>query len=100
MTVGSRRAGVLRPNGTLITYGDGPEVHQDTVQCCHCGRHWIWLPGSGRQRGFCTKCNGITCGNAKCDVCVPAEQQMENLENNRDVLYRPIVSSVVWSGKK
>jgi hypothetical protein len=95
MGVGTRKASVLRPAGTLHSFDcDGPEVHQDTVQCCHCGRHWPWVPGTGEKRGFCLKCNGITCGNSRCDKCVPAEQQIENMEAGRPVLYRPIVSSV------
>jgi len=95
MSVGPQKAGVLRPHGTLITFNcDGPELEQDTVQCCHCGRHWVWVPGSGRKRGFCTQCNGITCGSAQCDKCVPIEQQLENIEKDRDVLFRPIIAPV------
>jgi hypothetical protein len=95
MAVGAREASVLRPHGTLITFDcDGPEQEHDTVQCCHCGRHWIFVAGSGKKRGFCVQCNGITCGNPVCDRCVPIEQQIENMEKHRDPFYRPIVSTV------
>ncbi|MCC6419930.1 MAG: hypothetical protein IT429_16975 [Gemmataceae bacterium] len=55
-------------------------VQRDTVQCCHCGRIWLWQPGSGRRRGFCTLCGGLTCGTGACDRCVPMEQMIENME--------------------
>jgi hypothetical protein len=66
----------------------------DTVQCCHCGRQWVYQKGSGRKRGFCLRCKGITCGNANCDACVPFEQQLENSEAGRPLHHRPIIASV------
>jgi len=61
-----------------------------TLRCQHCGMHWIVMPGSGRRRGWCMSCNGPTCGKAECDACVPTEQQLENIEAGRDLLFRPI----------
>ena len=89
-----REHGVLKPHGTLITTPwDGPEVHQDTIQCVHCYRHWVYKPGSGKTRGFCTRCNGFVCG-PKCAECVPKEAKLENIEAGRDVMFRPVTISV------
>ena len=57
-----------------------------TYTCCHCGRVWIPKPGSGITRGFCTRCGARTCGDPACDVCVPLEQQLLNLEHGRHIL--------------
>ena len=43
----------------------------ETRQCVHCGRHWQYIPGSRKLRGFCTKCMGPTCGCKQCDPCIP-----------------------------
>jgi len=49
-----------------------PTIEHDTLQCMHCQRHWIVRPGSGRQRGWCLKCNGPLCGVEQCmKECVP-----------------------------
>ena len=53
-----------------------------TLQCVHCGAHWIPSPGSGLVRGYCGKCHGPICG-ANCVECVPKEQQLENMEAGR-----------------
>ncbi len=50
-----------------------------TIQCVHCGMHWVSQPGSGKTRGFCMRCNGPVCGK-KCAVCVPFEKQLEARE--------------------
>jgi hypothetical protein len=50
-----------------------------TVKCIHCGGMWEVKPGSGRVRGWCTKCNGPVCGPG-CAACVPFERQLENVE--------------------
>jgi len=91
------RASVTKPNGLIITtpWDGGPETQQDTVQCVHCGQHWVWekaiLSAIQGGLGFCTRCNGITCGDA-CQACVPQEQQLENIEAGRLDWkeYRPI----------
>lgn len=89
---------LLKPSGILITSHPDSDLCQiqDTVQCKHCGRHWIWIPGSGRRRGWCMNCNGFTCGSDLCDVCVPNEQLLENIEQGRRWDYRPIISSGGW----
>ena len=70
-----------RPKGhIIITPEFGPQIEFDTLQCVHCGRHWEVVPGSGRKRGWCLKCNGPTCGAQKCDECYPFEKQIEDAE--------------------
>lgn len=49
----------------------------ETLQCVHCGNHWIKVPGSGRRRGYCMKCHGVTCGIKECDECIPFEAKLE-----------------------
>lgn len=80
-------------NGTLIStpYGDDKVVQSDTAKCCHCGRVWQWVPGSGRKRGFCMRCGAMTCGNHACDTCIPEEQQLANLESGKPADHRPII---------
>lgn len=90
--------GPVKESGWLfITDPDSDKcVTIATVQCKHCGRHWLWKKGSGRKRGWCTRCNGFTCGNDLCDYCVPQEQLLENIEQGRDLAYRPIAVSSGW----
>lgn len=74
-------ATVRNPKGYgIITGANGDVIEFDTEQCCHCGRHFQMVKGSGRRRGFCLCCNKITCGNPKCDVCIPFEKQLEIME--------------------
>ena len=58
---------------------DGRQV-ADTLQCVHCGRHWVPEPGSGKVRGFCRCCMGPTCGAQKCDACLPFEKRLDLYE--------------------
>jgi len=63
-----------RPAGhIIIVEPDQPTIEFDTLQCVHCDRHWRVVPGSGRRRGWCMKCNGPHCGAEKCWTCRPAE---------------------------
>ena len=73
---------VAKPAGVVIEVGpDLPgQVHSDTVMCCHCGKHWVFRAGSGNKRGFCSRCNAITCGAKECDPCRPIEHQLEEIE--------------------
>jgi len=68
---------------------DRPLAELPTLQCVHCGRHFHLRPGSGRVRGYCARCNGPICGPG-CAECVPAEQQIENLEAGRPLHFRPV----------
>ena len=69
-----------KPNGYMVTNGPMGIVENDTTQCCHCNSHFIMKPGSGTIRGFCTKCHAITCGNPKCNPCVPFEEKLRLME--------------------
>lgn len=61
-----------KPAGHIIIVEPGvPTIERDTLQCVHCGMHWIVKPGSGRRRGWCLRCNGPHCGGEKCWECVP-----------------------------
>jgi len=61
-----------QPAGYIIIVDpDAPMIERDTLQCVHCGKHWIVIPGSGKTRGFCMKCNGVHCGGAACWECRP-----------------------------
>lgn len=60
--------------------GAGWTVTGETLRCVHCGGHWIMQPGSGRVRGFCTRCMGVVCGMRQCFSCVPEEQMLLNME--------------------
>jgi hypothetical protein len=71
---------VRKPSGHIII--EGSEV-ADTMKCVHCGHQWIPIKGSGRTRGFCTKCNGVTCGSPECMPCYPFEQRLDDYERNR-----------------
>lgn len=88
---GIPRCTVLRPNGYMVS--TSPEegiVEADTLQCVHCGCHWTVEPGSGKRRGYCSRCNGPVCGS-KCKACIPAEQQLENMEQGRPLDFRPTI---------
>lgn len=78
-------------NHILRDGGNGTEIHIETAsgkmlfesdlqQCVHCQYTWKYKPGSGILRGFCQKCNGVTCGRTACDTCYPKEQWVEDLE--------------------
>mgnify|MGYP001267728505 CR=1 FL=1 len=54
----------------------------------NCGMHWQVIPGSGRQRGWCMRCMGLTCGSKKCRECVPMEAQLEIMEGNKRTIGR------------
>lgn len=88
----------MRESGTIIVVDPGtdkPLLEVGTLQCCHCGGHWIPAPGSGRIRGFCQRCHGPVCGPG-CAECVPVEQYLENVEQGRPEWFRPIVVSSGW----
>jgi hypothetical protein len=76
-----------RPDGqeTLLDSSGGVEQF-DTKQCPHCGRHFRIAPGSpALARGeVCMRCGGkLTCGDPRCDVCVPFEARMDHLNGRR-----------------
>ncbi len=87
---------LLRPDGFIeITDLDGKITRQETVQCNHCGCHWVHNPGSGKIRGYCSKCNGYFCGPA-CAKCVPTEQLLENIEQGKPLDHRSTVVQIPY----
>lgn len=72
----------MRPDGYTIQETGGKPIEADTLQCRHCGRHWIVKPGSGAKRGWCLKCSGPLCGRRDCMTeCLPFEKRLELYEN-------------------
>lgn len=67
----------LRPHGHILIVGDNPTVEADTLQCCHCGGHFIVQLGSGRRRGFCMKCKAVHCGGQNCWTCRPYQKLVD-----------------------
>lgn len=66
-----------RASGELIITDDnGNETVKETMKCCHCQYTWILERGSGRVRGFCTKCNDVTCGSKECMSCIPFQKKL------------------------
>jgi hypothetical protein len=61
---------------------DGREVAH-TLQCPHCGGHFVSRRGSGARRTFCLRCMAVTCGNPACGPCVPFEIKLEAMEGRR-----------------
>ncbi len=74
----SKAIAVHKPSGHVIV--DGNQI-ADTVQCVHCGAHWVPIRGSGRVYGFCMNCNGKTCGRKSCHACVTSEKKLEIRES-------------------
>lgn len=54
-----------------------------TLQCPHCGMHFVMVRGSGKRRAFCVRCQAVTCGNHTCDVCIPLEARLEHAEGTK-----------------
>ena len=73
---------VRRPKGAIFV--DGVQV-ADTMQCCHCGSHFVPARGSGIKRGFCLLCGQVTCGGPKCDDHVPFEKKLDEYERGKRV---------------
>lgn len=72
---------VRKPKGhIIITPEFGQAEEYDTLCCVHCRRHWIVVPGSGIERGWCHQCAGPTCGANHCDRCLPYEKMIEQIE--------------------
>ena len=78
-----------RENGIVEFYTDHGTESYKTIQCKHCGVHWQYVRGSGKQRGYCTKCNGFLCGVKECvEECVPFEAQLELYEGNKTTILK------------
>ena len=71
--------------GVLVSraYAGGPEQQIDLVQCVHCQQVFPYVRNSGRDRGWCPNCKGITCGRKHCDPCVHWMQMLANMGAGR-----------------
>lgn len=80
---------VLKPHATIIITDPavGREIQRDVLQCKHCQTMWVVVPGSGRRRGFCTRCNGPTCGAEACDTCLHFEKRAEMIEAGKSIVF-------------
>lgn len=67
-----------KPHGVILV--DGKEV-ASTLQCPHCGGHFISRKGSGHRRTFCLRCQAVTCGNLACDPCRPFAAELQDFQN-------------------
>ena len=66
-----QRAGAITLDGVVVC---------ETLQCCHCQKHWPLRKGSGETRGFCMNCMQVTCGKDSCVPCVPWLKKCEMIE--------------------
>jgi len=62
---------------SITTQPDTPTAEFDYAQCCHCAKHFHIIAGSKIIRGFCQRCNAVTCGLTACMSCVHFEKKME-----------------------
>jgi hypothetical protein len=70
----------MREDGAIIIATPQGETQRTTLQCCHCGNHFVCVKGSGVQRGFCTLCNQVTCGAHRCMAHFPFEKKLDLIE--------------------
>ena len=80
LTGSQQSLALKKPKGAFLV--DGRHV-SDTAQCVHCSAQWEVIVGSGRRRGWCTKCNGMVCGSPNCDWCIPTEARLEAWEKGK-----------------
>lgn len=83
-----RRWTARRASYSIAVDPDNGTEEADWRQCCHCFRVWKIEPGSGKTRGYCSNCNGLTCGpdcqNAAPGECVPKEKWLDCVERGVD----------------
>jgi hypothetical protein len=71
----------MREDGLITIASEyGNVVEKPTLQCRHCGAHFVVVKGSGRIRGFCLACMGPTCGARKCIAHSPFEKRLDLVE--------------------
>ena len=71
-----------KPSGYFTAYdGRGNKIEGETRMCAHCQFKWQYIPGSGKRRGFCSRCNGMLCGKDLCmRYCIPYMDKIEAME--------------------
>ena len=67
----------------IISDPDAGDVEYDTYQCCHCGAHYERIVGKGPP-AMCLNCMAPTCGEKKCDPCIPQKAWLEAMEGTRE----------------
>ena len=75
-----------KPSGYFSTSDPltGKKIEGETRICAHCSFTWIYRPGSGIKRGWCTRCNGLLCGQDKCmKFCINSEQRLRGYETQK-----------------
>lgn len=87
-----------KPSGYFTTFDKyGNKIEGETRQCAHCQFTWVYQPGSGRTRGLCRKCNGLTCARPECIAeqeringnkmdCVPFTIRIQKQQEQLDIL--------------
>jgi hypothetical protein len=71
----------MKPDGWIEVFNpDGTSKVMETYKCCHCQKHCIVNPGTGKRRGYCMRCNRKTCGDPACDPCHPWQKKLEEIE--------------------
>lgn len=91
------QSSLRNPAGYVRVTSDGASEEHDTQQCVHCGAVWEFRPGSGRTRGFCVRCMGVTCGNPACDACVPIEARLDHMEGRKS-RYTDTIQQLIREG--
>jgi ribosomal protein S27AE len=61
---------------------DGVEIAH-SMQCPHCGNHFVSIRGSGKRRVWCGQCAAVTCGDPSCDAHIPFEARLDHAEGKR-----------------
>lgn len=80
------RHSLIRPHGHfIIDDPDAPRiVEHDVLRCAHCQVIMVYRKGSGGKLGFCARCNGVVCGNAKCgENCLNWEKALDLYEQGK-----------------
>ncbi len=74
-----------KPSGySVLSHPDGSKKEMEKRQCAHCQFSWIYRPGSGVRRGYCSRCNGLLCGKPQCmEYCIPYINKIEGMEKGQ-----------------
>lgn len=57
----------------------------ELLRCCHCEQLWKVEPGSGRKRGWCYRCQDVTCGAGTCVDCRPFKKKLEAMRRRAEL---------------
>ena len=85
----------MKSHGVIVV---NSQCVADTLQCPHCGAHFVSRPGSGARRFKCFPCDAITCGNPQCDIHVPVEAKLEYIEQGKVGKYKEALVELVKLG--